>query len=74
MSSSAWPAATGTVTFLNPVFGMLWGALFLAETISSTFLVGALLVSVSLLLIFDVRLPAGFRRAAVAAVPAEADE
>jgi drug/metabolite transporter (DMT)-like permease len=68
------PQATSTVTFLNPVFGMLWGALFLAETISPTFLVGALLVSVSLLLIFDVRLPAGFRRAAVAAVPAEADE
>ncbi len=68
------PLATSTVTFLNPVFGMLWGALFLAETISPTFLVGALLVSVSLLLIFDVRLPAGFRRAAVAAVPAEADE
>ena len=68
------PMATSTVTFLNPVFGMLWGALFLAETISPTFLVGALLVSVSLLLIFDVRLPAGFRRAAVAAVPAEADE
>lgn len=68
------PMATSTVTFLNPVFGMLWGALFLAETISPTFLVGALVVSVSLLLIFDVRLPAGFRRAAVAAVPAEADE
>jgi drug/metabolite transporter (DMT)-like permease len=68
------PMATSTVTFLNPVFGMLWGALFLAETISPTFLVGALLVSVSLLLIFDVRLPAGFRRVAVAAVPAEADE
>jgi len=68
------PMATSTVTFLNPVFGMLWGALFLAETISPTFLVGAVLVSVSLLLIFDVRLPAGFRRAAVVAVPAEADE
>jgi drug/metabolite transporter (DMT)-like permease len=66
--------ATSTVTFLNPVFGSLWGTLFLAETISPTFLVGALLVAVSLLLIFDVRLPAGFRRREMAAVPAEADE
>ncbi len=68
------PMATSTVTFLNPVFGSLWGTLFLAETISPTFLVGALLVAVSLLLIFDVRLPAGFRRREMAAVPAEADE
>jgi drug/metabolite transporter (DMT)-like permease len=54
------PMATSTVTFLNPVFGTIWGALFLAETISPTFLAGALLVFVSLMLIFDLRLPAGF--------------
>ena len=53
--------ATSTVTFLNPVFGALWGALFLAETISPTFLAGALLVFVSLVLIFDVPLPAAVR-------------
>ena len=35
------PMATSTVTFLNPVFGALWGALFLAESISPTFLLGA---------------------------------
>jgi drug/metabolite transporter (DMT)-like permease len=68
------PMATSTVTFLNPIFGTLWGALFLGETISPTFLVGALLVSVSLALIFDMRMPAGFRRREVAAVPAEADD
>ena len=55
------PMATSTVTFLNPVFGALWGALFLAETISPTFLVGALLVFASLALIFGVRLPAACR-------------
>ena len=74
LNQEVGPMATSTVTFLNPVFGALWGTLFLAETISPTFLVGALLVAVSLLLIFDVRLPAGSRRREMAAVPAEADE
>lgn len=50
------PVATSTVTFLNPVFGTAWGALFLGETISPAFLGGAALVLLSLLLIFDVRL------------------
>jgi len=70
------PMATSTVTFLNPVFGALWGTLFLAETISPTFLVGALLVFVSLMLIFDLRLPAGFRAAmrAPVAAPVTVDE
>ena len=67
--------ATSTVTFLNPVFGALWGALFLAETISPTFLAGAFLVFVSLVLIFDIPLPAWFpgtaRSPAVAPVPAD---
>jgi drug/metabolite transporter (DMT)-like permease len=78
------PMATSTVTFLNPVFGALWGALFLAETISPTFLAGALLVFASLALIFGVRLPARLRGAAArtgaaatpvpAAVPADAED
>jgi drug/metabolite transporter (DMT)-like permease len=66
--------ATSTVTFLNPVFGTLWGALFLAETISPTFLIGALLVSVSLMLILELPLPAALRRPVAASLPAEADE
>lgn len=49
------PMATSTVTFLNPVFGNLWGALFLAEAISPTLLLGSLLVFTSLGLILDVR-------------------
>jgi hypothetical protein len=61
------PMATSTVTFLNPVFGALWGALFLAESISPTFLLGAALVFVSLMLIFDLPLPSALRRRAAAA-------
>jgi drug/metabolite transporter (DMT)-like permease len=72
------PMATSSVTFLNPVFGSLWGALFLAETISPTFLAGALLVAVSLALIFDVRLPARVRPEPTVPTPVsvavEADE
>ena len=38
--------ATGalTVTYLIPVFGVLWGALFLGETISASMLAGAALI------------------------------
>ena len=67
------PMATSTVTFLNPVFGSLWGALFLAEAISPTFLLGALLVFASLALILGIRLPVLRRPAAAVAVPAEAE-
>lgn len=38
------PARALTVTFLIPVFGMLWGALFLGEAITATMLGGAGLV------------------------------
>jgi drug/metabolite transporter (DMT)-like permease len=72
------PMATSTVTFLNPVFGTLWGALFLAEAISPTFLAGGLLVVISLLLIFDVGPPARIRaklgRRVPDPVPAGVDE
>lgn len=35
------PARAITVTFLVPVFGLLWGALFLGETVTASMLVGA---------------------------------
>lgn len=62
------PVATSTVTFLNPVFGVLWGGLFLAETVSATLLGGAALVFASLALVLNVGIPARFRhrRAATA--------
>jgi drug/metabolite transporter (DMT)-like permease len=33
-----------TVTYLIPIFGVAWGALFLGETISPAMLAGAVLV------------------------------
>ncbi len=76
------PMATSTVTFLNPVFGTVWGAIFLSESISPTFLFGSLLVFVALGLILDVRpmalvrgslRPAPVVTAAVRDEPAEVD-
>lgn len=49
------PVATSTVTFLNPIFGVLWGALFLNEAVTPTLLAGGLLVFVALGLILDIR-------------------
>ena len=45
--------ATGalTVTYLIPVFGVLWGVLFLGETVSGAMLAGAALVIVGTLLV-----------------------
>jgi drug/metabolite transporter (DMT)-like permease len=57
------PLATSTVTFLNPLFGVFWGAVFLAETVSPTFLAGAILVFIALGLIFEVRPIAAIRKA-----------
>ena len=38
------PTGALTVTYLIPVFGVLWGALFLGETVSASMLIGAGLV------------------------------
>jgi drug/metabolite transporter (DMT)-like permease len=72
------PLATSTVTFLNPVFGTLWGAIFLAETVTAAFVVGSLLVFASLALVLDLR-PGALLRTLVrppapAVVPAESEE
>ncbi|HLO03750.1 MAG TPA: DMT family transporter [Symbiobacteriaceae bacterium] len=40
----AGPAKATMVTYLAPAFGMLWGALFLHETLSVGFLLGSLLI------------------------------
>jgi drug/metabolite transporter (DMT)-like permease len=54
------PARALTVTFLIPVFGMLWGALFLGEAITATMLAGAglVLVGTGLILAPAARAPA----------------
>ena len=62
------PVATSAVTFLNPIFGVMWGGLFLGEAVSPTLLGGGLLVFASLVLILDVRIPMG-RRAPAAGTP-----
>jgi drug/metabolite transporter (DMT)-like permease len=58
-----------TVTFLNPVFGILWGALFLGEVVGWYTVVGSAIVLVGTALVtgFVPR----FRRAAPAACPAK---
>jgi len=58
------PTSALTVTFLNPVFGILWGALFLGETVGWHTLAGSgiVLVGTALVTGFVPRL----RRAAVA--------
>jgi drug/metabolite transporter (DMT)-like permease len=43
-----------TVTFLNPIFGVLWGVLLLSETLSPTMLAGMVLVFVALGVILHV--------------------
>ena len=59
------PLATSTIPFLNPIFGVLWGALFLHEAVTPSLLGGGLLVFIALALILDVR-----PRRAVPAPPA----
>ena len=60
--SSAWswmlgPTTALTVTFLVPVFGVLWGALFLGEPVGISTLVGGLVVLAGTALVVGVRLP-----------------
>ncbi len=42
--SRVGPAKTMTVTFLIPVFAMLWGGLFLSETVTATMLAGCVVI------------------------------
>jgi drug/metabolite transporter (DMT)-like permease len=65
------PARALTVTFLIPVFGMLWGAAFLGEAITATMLAGATLVLVGTWLILGsaVRAPAPAASAPSRATP-----
>jgi drug/metabolite transporter (DMT)-like permease len=54
------PTRTFTVTFLIPLFGMLWGSLFLQETITLSMLAGCGLVIAGTVAVLR---PAGARRA-----------
>jgi drug/metabolite transporter (DMT)-like permease len=69
------PTKTATVTYLLPVFGLLWGSLFLNEPVSGGLTVGLLLVLTSMVLVNEVRLPRlrGLRRAPRVPAHAAAD-
>ncbi len=53
------PMKTATVTFLIPVFGLLWGALFLDEPISLGTVVGMLVILAGVVLVTGVRFHSG---------------
>ena len=59
------PTSALTVTFLVPVFGVLWAVLFLGEHLGLGTVAGGALILVSVAFVTGTRLPLG-RRAAVA--------
>ncbi|HEV7994121.1 MAG TPA: DMT family transporter [Gemmatimonadaceae bacterium] len=54
--ASVGPTNTTTVTYLIPLFGTVWGALFLGEPITAGMLVGLAMILSSVLLVNEVRL------------------
>jgi drug/metabolite transporter (DMT)-like permease len=58
------PTTALTVTFLVPIFGVFWGALFLGEPIGVSTIVGGLVVLAGTALVVGVRLPQINRRIA----------
>ena len=70
--ASVGPTRTTTVTYLIPVFGTVWGALFLHERVTTGMLFGLGLILGSVLLVNDVRfdalLPKDWRSARPVAV------
>ncbi|WP_043931743.1 DMT family transporter [Bacillus sp. EB01] len=52
--ASVGPTKTVTVTFLIPLFGMVWGVIFLKEQITSGMIVGLFIILSSLFLISDI--------------------
>jgi drug/metabolite transporter (DMT)-like permease len=51
------PTKALTVTFLVPIFGVLWGSLFLGETITASTLAGCAVILAGTALVVGVRLP-----------------
>ncbi|MNG21333.1 EamA-like transporter family protein [compost metagenome] len=62
--SSVGPVKSMTTTFLIPLFGVLWGALFLDEPLSMAHIYGGVLIAVALWLVLK---PALVKVAEVAA-------
>lgn len=55
------PTAASTVTFIVPAFGIAWGAIFLAEPVGPSLVVGFGLVLVSLALVLNLPVPTPWR-------------
>lgn len=55
---SVGPTKTLSVTFLIPVFGIIWGSLFLHEQVTVGMAIGRLIILASVFLISDIRLQA----------------
>ncbi len=51
------PTRTMTVAYLMPVFGMIWAAIFLGETITSSMIFGTALVLVGVALVIQTKRP-----------------
>lgn len=51
------PTKTASVTFLVPAFGLLWGVLFLDESISTGTLIGSTLIFLSIAFVTDAPFP-----------------
>jgi drug/metabolite transporter (DMT)-like permease len=54
--ASVGPTKVTTTAYLLPVFGMLWGALFLGEPLTRGMFAGLACILVSVLIVNDVRL------------------
>jgi drug/metabolite transporter (DMT)-like permease len=60
--ASVGPIPALSVTFLVPVFGLLWGALFLHEQITIGTFGGMAIIFAGVLLVMGARMPRAFRR------------
>jgi drug/metabolite transporter (DMT)-like permease len=58
------PTKTLSVTFLIPLFGMVWGALFLKEQITLGMIVGLIVILSSIFLILDIQFQRVVKKAA----------
>jgi drug/metabolite transporter (DMT)-like permease len=63
------PTRTTTVTYLIPLFGVAWGAMFLGEPVTAGMLVGLSCILGSIVLVNDVRLASLLGRAHAAQHP-----
>jgi len=53
---SVGPTKTLSVTFLIPLFGMVWGAVFLNEQVTAGMLIGLIVILSSIFLILDIQI------------------